>query len=151
RAELNNWARMLDGSDSAQHAVAAGIAGSLEAREHLVRTWYVTYLGRQAIGGEESGWVNLLAGTTEEQGLSGLLASQEFYDRAQTLITSGTADERYVQALYRVLLGRAASGGEVAASVPLLAEGRQALALRFLTGQLPPSFPMGNSPAEFRY
>ena len=45
--------------------------------------------------------------------LSCLLASDEFYARAQTLISSGTADERYVQALYQVLLSRSGSAASV--------------------------------------
>jgi hypothetical protein len=117
--------------------VAAGIEKSFEARDRLLKTWYSTYLGRQAQGGEELGWVNQLrAGQTQEQVLSQFLSDpggQEFYHRAQTLIASGTPDERYVQALYQVLLGRSATSAEISgwdAMLPSL--GRQGAAQVFL-------------------
>jgi hypothetical protein len=99
-------------------------------------SWYQNYLGRPAAGGEEMGWVNLLLqGNTEEQVLSQFLASPEFYTHAQTLSASGTPDERYVKALFQVLLGRAGSSTEVANWVSQLPQlGRQGEALAFLTG-----------------
>src|SRR5262245_41742370 len=92
-----------------------GRRGLPEARTRLVDGWYRTYLGREAEGGEEQGWVNqLLAGAREEDALAGILASPEFYGRAQMLVYVGAADERYVRALYGLLLGRGAGGDEVA-------------------------------------
>jgi hypothetical protein len=107
----------------------------LEGRDHLVKGWYETYLGRPAAGGEELGWVGLLfQGQSEEQVLSQILASPEFYNRAQTLGHFGSADQNYVQALYRVLLGRTASDAEAASWVVTLPQqGRQGVALGFLT------------------
>src|SRR5207249_2347686 len=84
------------------------------------------------------GWVNALqAGQSEEQVLSSLLASPEFYDSAQTMGFGDTADGNYVQALYQALLGRTASSGEVAGWVGGLNNGlsRQAAALGFLQSQ----------------
>src|SRR5262249_6724842 len=46
---------------------------------------------------------------------SGILGSAEFYARSQTLVGFGSADERYVQALYQVLLGRTGEAAGVAA------------------------------------
>ena len=119
----------------AQNAIATGIETSLEGRDHLVKGWYETFLGRAAVGGEELGWVGLLSqGQTEEQVLSQILASPEFYRRAQTLGGSGTADQNFVQALYRLLLGRTASGAEVTSWVVTLpGQGLQGVALGFLT------------------
>jgi hypothetical protein len=78
----------------------------------------------------------LLQTQTEEQVLSQILGSQEFYDRAQTLVSSGTPDERYVQALYQALLGRSASTDEVAGWVGALSlEDRSSAALGFLQSQ----------------
>ncbi len=55
--------------------------------------------GTAGAGGEEMWAVNLLlGGQTEEQVLSLLMSSQEFYDRAQTLNADGTADQQRVQA-----------------------------------------------------
>ena len=61
------------------------------------------------------GWSQraLLSGQTEEQVLSILLGSQEFFNRAQTLAGSGTADERFVKALYQLLFNRTPGANEV--------------------------------------
>jgi hypothetical protein len=89
--------------------------------------------GEQGESGEQ-GFVNLLhAGQTEEQALSFLLGSAEFFNRAQTLVASGTPQERFVQALYLLLLDRTAAPNEVAGwvnALPVL--GRQGVAQGFL-------------------
>ena len=65
--------------------------------------------------------------------LSQLLAAAEFYNRAQTLFSTGTADQRYVQALYLLVLNRPAGSSEVAAWVGALPSlGRQGVALALL-------------------
>jgi hypothetical protein len=115
KAELDGWLGTLQAGG--QQAVAAGIEGTFEARDRLVQTWYRVYLGRTPAGGEERGWVNLLlAGQSEEQTLGQILGAVggEFYQRAQTLIPQGSADQRFVQALYQVLLGRSAGSAELA-------------------------------------
>jgi hypothetical protein len=137
RAELDAWVNALNSPGMSQATIAAGIEHSPEARDHLVRSWYWAYLGRQAANGEELGWVNLLLqGQSEEQVLSQILASPEFYARAQTLSGSGTADARYVQALYQVLLNRTGAPADVGTWVSVLqAVGRQEVALGFLTSR----------------
>jgi hypothetical protein len=115
-AELNAWVNFLNSPGGSTLAVATDIEGSAEARDHLVKTWYRTFLGRSAVGGEELGFVNaLLQGQSEEQVLGILLGSPEFYQHAQTLVSSGTTDQRFVEALYLLLLNRTASGAEVGA------------------------------------
>jgi hypothetical protein len=115
--------------------IATGIEHSFEGQDDLVRSWYLTYLGRSAATGEETGWVNLLQqGKTEEQVLGMVLGSVEFFNRAQSLITSGTAQQRFVQALYQVLLYRRSSATDVQAWVNLLpTQGRQGVAFDFLS------------------
>jgi hypothetical protein len=138
KAELDAWAKLFNQAGltqtQAQQTIAARIEGSAEGRDHLVKSWYLTYLGRQAMNGEEKGWVNLLlAGQTEEQVLSRILGSTEFYQHAQTLSSSGTGSERFAQALYLLLLHRAGSSAEVARWVGALAGlGRHGLALGLL-------------------
>jgi hypothetical protein len=138
-AELDGWANQLPaGATSLSASVASGIEGSFEARDDLVKTWYQKYLGRPASGGEEQGFVILLqAGQTEEQALSLLLGSQEFFNRAQTLVTSGTPQQRFVQSLYQLLLKRTGGADEVAGWVNGLAGGlsQQQVALGFLQSQ----------------
>jgi hypothetical protein len=135
KAELDNWVDALNAPGMSQATVAAAIEQSPEARDHLVRSWYLAFLGRQAANGEELGWANLLLrGQSEEQVLSQIFASPEFYARAQKLVGSGSADERYVQAMYQVLLGRTAAAAEVAAWVQALPSiGAQAAAQRLLS------------------
>ena len=95
-AELNGWVAVLN--SAGQRAVVTDIEDSFEARDRVVQGWYQTFLGRAPRNGEENGFANLLATKTEEQVLSQILASNEFYARAQTLISSGTPDQRYVEA-----------------------------------------------------
>ncbi len=87
KAELDLWTPEFNSGGTqmqAQAAIASGVQDSAEAQDHLVQSWYLTYLGRAAQGGEENGWVGLLSqGQSEEQVLSQILASQEFYNRAR--------------------------------------------------------------------
>ena len=73
---------------------------------------------------------------TAEGRLSSLLGSVEFASRANSMFTTGTANERLVRALYAVLLNRSASAVEVSdwqSVLPLL--GGSGMALGFLTSQ----------------
>ena len=77
------------------------------------------------------GFVNaLLQGQSEERVLSILLGSSEFYNRAETLASTGSPDGNYVEALYQLLLGRMAGPGEAAGWVNALPQlGRAGVAL----------------------
>jgi hypothetical protein len=135
--ELNAYLPLLNGPNG-QLAVARAIEGSAEGRDNLVKGWYQTFLGRAASGGEEQPHVNaLLAGQSEEQVLSGILGGQEFFNRAQTLINSGSPQERFVQALYQLLLGRAADATGLSVFLSLLQSGgsRAGVALAILQSQ----------------
>jgi FG-GAP-like repeat/Domain of unknown function (DUF4214)/FG-GAP repeat len=132
--DAGGFVNALDSGALSQAVVAEAVLRSPEARDHLVQGWYVAFLGRPAGGGEEQGWVNaLLAGRTEEAVLSQILGSTEFYARAQTLISAGSADERYVQALYLLLLNRTGESAGAAAWLGALPQlGRPGVALGFL-------------------
>jgi hypothetical protein len=134
-SELDGWVAVLNDPHGGGQAVVAGIKGSSEGTDHLVKSWYQLFLGRPASGGEELGWANALQqGQTEETVLSEILGVPELYQHAQTLVSTGTADQRYVQALYQLLLHRTGSDSEVAAWVNALPQlGRQGVALDFLT------------------
>jgi hypothetical protein len=99
----------------------------------LVHGFYLHFLGRAATAGEAGGWVGLLlGGQTVEQVLSAFLSTTEFYHRAGALVGSGTADERFVQGLYRLLLGRPAGDAELGGwlgALPTLGRGGVASAL----------------------
>ncbi len=136
-AELDSWVALFSSAGlsqmQAQAAIAASIAHSAEGRDNLVRSWYQTFLGRAAQGGEEQGFVNaLLSGQSEELVLSDILVSTEFNARAQTL-GGATADQNFVGALYKLLLNRSASSGELSAgAAELAAVGQQSVALGVL-------------------
>jgi hypothetical protein len=140
-AEIKAWVAVLQGPGGSQQVVADGIEGSAEGRTRLVDTWYLTYLGRPAAAAEAQAWVNQLLGgpgvapRTEEQVLAAILGTPEFLSHAQTLFSSGTAAERYVEALYLLLLDRTPGSAELAAQVNALgALGQAGVALEFLTG-----------------
>ncbi len=137
--EVNEWKAALTDHDDAAHRmfVIQGIEESAEGRDHLVRGWYQRYLGRDADGREEQGWVRLLeAGESEEQVLSGILNSQEFLARAQQLFNSGNAGENFVRALYDLLLDRDSSGDEIQGWINAVSgEGREWVALAILGSQ----------------
>src|SRR5262249_52745599 len=77
-------------------ACNCSVEDSPAAYDHLVTTWFLNYLGRRPAPDETQKFVGLLeVGESEEQVLSVILGSQEFYARAQTLISSGTSDERF--------------------------------------------------------
>lgn len=102
--------------------VIEGIKGSVEAISRQVKTWYQEFLGRPAAGDEEFWVTALLNGAREEDILLNILGSPEFYDRAQTLQSSGTPDERFVESLFEELLGRTPGGEEIAAWVDQIAD-----------------------------
>jgi hypothetical protein len=113
--ELDGWVHFLSTPLGSRSFVAIQIEHSPEARERLVATWYRTYLGRSPTNGEEWPWVqSLLVGSSEEAVLGGILSSPEFYNRAQSLVGVGSPDERFVQALYVVLLNRLPPASEAA-------------------------------------
>jgi hypothetical protein len=111
-AEVGSWQNVL-GGPGGPSAVASGIERSNEARFRLVMSWYIRYLGRQPNGGEEQSWVNLLiAGHSEEEVLSDILGSQEFFMRASALFNTGTANGNYIMALYSLVLNRTPTTSE---------------------------------------
>jgi uncharacterized delta-60 repeat protein len=66
--------------------VATAILTSPEYRQHLVQTFYQTYLNRTPAPGETAGWVQLLAqGTSDEGVLAGILGSEEYLLRPRRL------------------------------------------------------------------
>jgi hypothetical protein len=130
--EVAIWVNVLDGSGG-QSAVVAGIANSTEASDRVVTLWYQTYLGRAPGAAGVNVWAPLLASQTQEQVLSDILGSTEFFNDAQNMGFGKTKAENYVMALYKDLLGRTPSSTELANQVAALQQvGQQQLALSFL-------------------
>ncbi len=132
-AELNGWVAILTGPGGSQRVVVSDIVSSFEYRDDLVKSWYLNYLGRPATGGEEDIWANMMPDYTQEDVLSQFLSSTEFYDRAQTIFDTGSADENYVYTLYLVLFNRSASSAEITSQLEVLPGlGYQGLVMSFL-------------------
>jgi subtilisin-like proprotein convertase family protein len=137
--EWNFWAQFLT-SGNGRFTIANSIERSTEARTLTLDTWYQTYLGRAQAPktSEIQFWLTAFShGATEEQVLSSLLASAEYYNHAPTIpgVTGGTpSDSAFVQALFIQLLSRKASSSDIAFFTNLLPKiGRQQLALALLT------------------
>lgn len=130
--ELDAWVNMLP--TFGRLGVANGISHSPEALTYAVDGYYLNYLGRRAVGGEEMGWVNELEnGATEEQVIAGILSTSEFAARANAIIGSNDINANFVQALYSTVLSRTAGPGEGSdwyLFLPTL--GRDGVALAFL-------------------
>jgi hypothetical protein len=130
-SELNQWVSVLPTLGQAE--VANAISHSAEALTHAVDGFYVQFLGRPAVGGEEAGWVAMLqGGATEEQVIAGILSSSEFAARANALVGGASADANYVQAIYQLLLSRTGSPTEINAWLGALPSGRASVALDLL-------------------
>ena len=128
-SEVNAWVGVLEATGNRSLVVDA-IVQSPEARDVLVRGWYVQFLRRAAFGGEEMSFVNqLLQGQTEESVLSDLLASGEYYARA------GGTDAAFVQQLSLDTLGRPPSAAEMFSYEQVIRSrtGRGGLAFALLT------------------
>jgi hypothetical protein len=131
--EWAGWVSLLPGMGQA--GVAAALIRSTEASMRRVDGLYLKVLGRTADPMGESGWAAVLHnGGTEEQVAAALLASPEFAQRANSLADSpASANVSYVDALYRLLLGRAAISAEIDFwVVQVSAVGRSAVATSFL-------------------
>jgi hypothetical protein len=112
QAELDGWVSVLPGLG--QGGVANAIARSPEGLTHAVDGLYVQLLGRQAQGGEELGFVQLLQrGATQEQVVADIVSSPEFAGHANALVGGTNADANFVAALYKLLLNRTAATAEV--------------------------------------
>jgi subtilisin-like proprotein convertase family protein len=131
-AEWNLWVPALTSGPNGRSAVFNGIARSGEARDRLVKSWYVTYLGRPAGNGEEAPWVAAFSqGAEEEQVLAAFLTTGEYFNHTPALlgISDAPSNQTFVRALFSQLLHRGPNDFELngfsSASAVL---GRQAVA-----------------------
>lgn len=135
-AEIAMWSSLLH-SSGGPTAVTQGIEESGEARARLVTGWFSFYLYRAPNATEVDTIVNQLqqGGLTEEAELSAILSSPEYLTISSQRFSTGTADQRYVSALYLDLLGRSITNGEMTSWLKAkpVANATQ-VALSFLTG-----------------
>jgi hypothetical protein len=110
-AELDYWANQLP--TLGQQGVVQSITHSAETEGHFVDGIYAQMLGRGADADGRSYWVNYLAnGGTLEGMIGGFAGSAEFAARANILVGGSDTNANLVEALYGLLLHRAANPSE---------------------------------------
>ncbi len=130
--EVASWAQLLDGTIGSRIFVEQQIATSPEARARTLDHYYTHFLGRDADLFGLINWDQLLLQGGEEQVAAGILGSVEFFQRAQSQIGTGTQVERFVRALYQVLMNRDPAASEVNGWVSFLASGATRSQVGFL-------------------
>jgi subtilisin-like proprotein convertase family protein len=131
--EWDLWIPVL-AQPNGRFLVANAIERSFEGRDRLVKSWYLTYLGRPANGTEERGWAQLMVGgTSEEDVLAAILSSDEYFNRAATIVGQPPSDATFVAALYQQILGRSAAPNEISYWTSIVAsQGRVSVAAGFV-------------------
>ena len=127
-AGLTTWTAAIK-RGTPRVAVANAITSSAEYRSRLITGVYAEFLGRTPDAPGLANWLaGMGAGMTIQAMEGGFLASPEYYAK------SGGTDDAWVRQLYRHVLSRDASDGEVAGWVAVLAQGhpRSAVARGFL-------------------
>jgi hypothetical protein len=112
-SEVAIWAGLLH-NGGGTNRVVRGIEEFPATRSRLVTEWFAAYLNRAPDTQTLANLVNWLqAGATEEQGLATLLGSTEYITNSAKLFSSGTADQRFVTALFQQVLGRSPTATEL--------------------------------------
>lgn len=131
--EQHNIFLFLDGGSD---AVVPVVLRSTEAYLNRVHDWYADFLDRSPDNAGQQFFVQtLVTGSSDEQALSIMLGSQEYFDRSPQVLgqAQGPSAPTFVRALYQQLLGRSARDGEVQYWVNSVAtSGRDGVALGFL-------------------
>jgi len=135
--ELSQWVRQLTRFPNTRTSFAQSLVDSTEYRSIQIRTWYQTYLGRPATTPEVNQSLATWKKTYSDiQTLAPILATQEFYNITQTLITTGTPQQRYVAGLYKLVINPSTTIPTPLKNLMLLTpvkQGRSAIVLRMLT------------------
>jgi hypothetical protein len=114
----------LDAGAESRSQVVQGLLTSGEYRTDVVQSLYKQYLNRSADPSGLSGGVSALSqGATDEAVAANLIASAEFFS------DSGSNNTGFVQALYKDVLQRTPTMGEVNGWVNLLQNGTSRLAV----------------------
>ena len=135
--ELSQWVSQLTRFPNTRTSFALSLVDSTEYRSIQIRTWYQTYLGRPATTPEVNQSLAIWKKTYSNiQALAPILATQEFYNITQSLITTGTPQQRYVAGLYKLVISPSITIPTPLKNFMLLTpvrQGRSAIVLRMLT------------------
>ncbi|HQU41594.1 MAG TPA: DUF4214 domain-containing protein, partial [Pirellulales bacterium] len=124
------WSNLLDAGAPLSVVSSALLSSDEYLTNFVIRPAYEKYLGRDADPGGITYWLaRMHAGLTDEGLAASLASSAEFY------INAGNTNVGYVDALYRLVLGRPADGGGESYWVGQLAAGESAfdVAIGFAT------------------
>ncbi|MFM7132169.1 MAG: DUF4214 domain-containing protein, partial [bacterium] len=103
--ELSIGTRQLDRHAISREAFARRLLSSTESLRLQINAWFVTYLNRQASSSElNRNLAALRRGQSPQALVSQILAGQEFYNRTQRLMNSGTATDRFLTGIYRMAI-----------------------------------------------
>jgi hypothetical protein len=116
-SEVAPWTTALNGGTT-RAQVAQAFLSSAEYRTHLVSRWFATYLRRTALAPELTQFATLLGATSDENVVSALLGSPEYF---QTCANSDSPN--WTEALYQDLLARTPSASELNSLLALLGGG----------------------------
>ena len=135
--ELSQWVSQLTRFPNTRTCFAQSLVDSTEYRSIQIRTWYQTYLGRPATTPEVNQSLAVWKKTNSDiQVLAPILATQEFYNITQSLITTGTPQQRYVTGLYKLVINPSTTIPTPLKNLMLqtpVKQGRNAIVLRMLT------------------
>jgi hypothetical protein len=103
--ELSRWSSMLDRNTISRLQLANKLTNSDEARLLRINAWFLNYFGRPATKQESTQSLRRIhSGQSETRVLAGLLANQEFFNRTQSLITTGFSRDRFITGLYKLAI-----------------------------------------------
>lgn len=126
-----DWVTAIDSGAISRARAADSFLNSTEFRAKLITSYYQNILGRAPDAAGFNDYMNqLAAGVTRDALQASFFGSEEFYNRV------GRNPSNFVSQLYLQILGRAASGPEVALWTNALAQtngNRYAVAVQFLT------------------
>jgi hypothetical protein len=132
-AEMNAWIRSISvnpNDPSRKQTLVNTLLDTDEARTVQLKAWFLTYTGRAGTAAEITNWLAQWRSVKDQLVMQQrFLISTPVYQYTQTLTNAGTADERYVEGLMRLMTdpsSRMTAAEKQAAVLQLNRLGRQA-------------------------
>ena len=108
--ELDMGTRQLDRHAITREQFARRLLNSSESLRLQINSWYVTYLNRQATSSELTrNLAALRRGNSSQVLVSQILAGQEFYNRTQQIVATGSSTDRFLTGIYRLVIAPTAT------------------------------------------
>jgi hypothetical protein len=107
-AEMNAWIRSISvnpNDPSRKQTLVNTLLDTDEARTVQLKAWFLTYTGRAGTAAEITNWLAQWRSVKDQLVMQQrFLISTPVYQYTQTLTNAGTADERYVEGLMRLMI-----------------------------------------------